>query len=486
METVMNELYSPQGQQLVGGNLGNAIAGLVGGKSAETVEEVAYPEYVKNEDWCLFVKEFYLVKKITVTKSGSIYIIPPHKQLVKMIADFKKELEEADLKPDTKEAIDYASDLQKDFPFRRCIFKFFGDSTVEHYRIQSTDMVEFDYVKRTNELNEQYLFKYVDGKTIRITNDLDSSNDSEKGTTLCTAIAKCLNNVWIFQGELPEPKAKYNSNSLTGGALDKAKIDYFMQSMEEDPTAESFVSSMAIAAMEADKDLKPYEDDFSGNLIHSGFKICFDPRINTIPSEQYAKEDIRTMTQQLSKKLKSDQTFDVKLYVDQLEKIYKNTLLKNLKPVESTKSYVAGLKKFYKNKDALLKADIATALYQNLDQTTKDDISKIFDLVQEMENPSFNANVSRNEYEESSDKSYATSRLNYEIHDAIQNSPLIGLNAKTYTPSLRKYNFARRVNFGMEGGKKKSKKVTKKHKEAELPIEEMEGGDQEFDISALI
>jgi hypothetical protein len=241
---------------------------------------------------------------------------------------------------------------------------------------------------------------------------------------------------------------------------------------------------MALAAMEAEKDIQPFEEDFSGNLIHSGFRICFDPRINTIPSEKYYKEDIRTMTQRLTKQQKL-KNFDSNKYVNNLESIYKKTLKKNLGPVESTKFYVNGLKAFYKNNDALMKADIATALYQNLEQTTKEDINRIFDLVNEMEVPAVNASTSRNEYEETSDKCYGTSRLNYEIHDAIQNSPLIGLNAKTYTPSLRKYNFAHRVNFeGFEGGaKKKSKKVTKKHKDV---IEEIEGGDQEFDIAALI
>jgi hypothetical protein len=290
-------------------------------------------------------------------------------------------------------------------------------------------------------------------------------------------------------------KVREYPENLSGGDLDAAKMEYFMQSLEEDPTGESFVSTMALAAMENDEELKPFEDDFSGNLIHSGFRICFDSRIHTIPSEKYYKEDIRTMTQKLStqQKLKN---FDAKKYVKSLEKVYVNTLKRNLAPIESTKAYIAGLRDFYNNNDALMKADIASALYQNLDQTTKDDIAKIFDLVKEMDSPSFSASISRNEYEESSDKTYSTSRLNYEIHDAIQSSPLIGLNAKTYTPSLRKYNFAHKVNFdGFTGGAKsnKSKKCKKCNKKKKCRLEDsdeeepvQQGGDKEFDIAALI
>ena len=527
MENVLSELYSPSGHQMVGGNLGNAFAAFVGGKKASkgsskinggisSYEDVAYPEYIKNEDWKLFIESFYLIRKVINSKSSSIYVIPPHDKLEKMIKDFEAQMKKEGINVGSPEAAVYASNVEKDFEWRRCIFKFFGDSDPNHFRIQSVKPAfeNFGWIKRTNELNEQFLFKYIDGETIGITPELDETKDLDTGSTKCKVIAKCLNNIYVFQGDLPKAKVLYESKEgLNGGNINESKINYFMQSIEKDPSAESFVSSLALAAFEEGKDIQPFVEDFSGNLIHAGFRMCFDSRISDIPNEDYDIEDIRKMTQRLQQgnKLKSFNSFN---YVKSLENIYSNTLRSNLKPVESTKKYVNSLKKFYKNNEALMEADIATALYQNLDQTTKEDISRIFDLVREMENPEngMRSTIGRNEYEESSDKCYSTSRLNAEIHDAIQNSPLIGLNAKTYSASLRKMNLKHKVDFdSLEGGKKKyrsdkknNNKISryKYNEEAEeLPLEEpskdpiptiasenevLQGGDDEFAYDQLI
>jgi hypothetical protein len=273
LSEVMKSLYGPTATQMMGGAKKSKIKTTKGGA---TYEETAYPEYITNTDFQDFIKSFYLIKRICHSYAASVYVIPPSSELKSMISDFEKTLKDNKINPGSVEAVQYAT--MNDLPFKRCIFSVFADADSAHYKLdKEAPYKQFGTVKRTNLLSEQYYFKYLNDGEIKICPD----EKTESGSTTVKLIAKCINGIYVFQGSIPKAKQTYEKkikNSLIGGSLKADSLvkfnhfkNYLMKYGEQG--AERFIGGCIKANQ---SNIKNYAKLFSGDLLHSAFRICFN------------------------------------------------------------------------------------------------------------------------------------------------------------------------------------------------------------------
>jgi hypothetical protein len=143
LSEVMKSLYGPTATQMMGGAKKSKTKITKGGA---TYEETAYPEYITNTDFQLFIKSFYLIKRVCHSYAASIYVIPPTSELKSMISDFESTLKSNKISPGSVEAIQYAT--MNDLPFKRCIFSVFADADAAHYKLdKEAPYKEFGIVK---------------------------------------------------------------------------------------------------------------------------------------------------------------------------------------------------------------------------------------------------------------------------------------------------------------------------------------------------
>lgn len=479
------------------GNLDDFMSRIYGSKATQMVggaklEICDYPEYIKNKDFVKFMMSFYLVKRITHTPSSAVYIIPPSDELDKMIIDYHKQLKDKNIALDTDEAYKYAA--TENLPYKRCVFTVFGDGDSERYRLDA-NYKKFETLKRTNLANEVLYFKYEADDKIKI-----CQKPGDTTGEVVNLIAKCKNGIYVFQGTIPEAKEKFvtntsrkiskkNDGALTGGSdskyqLKKTMLKDLMEGNEHG--AERFVASMALMAyeMKDDDDMREIEEAFSGDLVHSAFKIVFNNKINNIPPIEYEESDIKTMTKKMINKYKPSgkKLSDISKLTKGLKNEYRKIVAMNLEPSESTKRYKIFLKDLYKNLGInMLKADIATAMFRN---GYDGDLEPIFNLVEKIdseESLSSMEKISKLEFSNKDNTTWKTSRFNYIINKNILSAPIIGQNAKTYFPIITSYHQRKRI-FNAEVDKDADKDADAKKKISDKIIDD----DEEVDIADYI
>lgn len=430
VESVMRNVYGPEATQMMGGSKKTHKGG------ASKYEQVAYPEYIVNSDFKKFMSEFYQIKRVVHSYASAIYVIPDTADLSKMVAEFQEELKKEKIGLNTAEAFKYAS--TKELPFKRCIFMMFADSEVDKYRLDASAYSEFGTVKRTNALSEQYWFKYIDDTNVMICPD----EKTETGGSKVKLIAKCDNGIYVFQGKIPKAKKIFErkiagGDAMAGGASaeeDKKKL--LAKMLKKRFGAEKFVGSFAAQAKAQGRSLKKYQGVFSGDLVHSAFKIAYDKEFDEdFPEEEFGKTKIAEANSELMDQFEaSEKTMDAASAVNQFATMYASVVRKSMKPKESTRNYVNALKIKYKNFGmSTLKADIGVALYR---QGYKDDIQAILSLVDEIDNEGEMSEISKLEFNDEDSEAKVTSRFNFIVNNALSEMPVVGSKAKMFYPEL--------------------------------------------------
>lgn len=490
MNDIMSNLYGPTATQMLGGAAAKKTS-----SSSSSVENVAYPEYVKNAGWNTFMKEFYQIKRVVHSYSAAIYIIPEDKELAQMVTNFKNELKKAGIEEGSEEAFKYAA--TKDLPYKRCIFSVFADSTSDNYRLDAIAAYKkFGIIKRTNMLNEQFYFKYVNEKVIKICPE----KDSDKGGSDVRLIANCNNGIYIFKGNLPKATMIYQrtvkGGNLSGGAKKKVSrkhkfrcLKHMIERYGVDEGAERFLSGYSLHSGQTQK----FANVFSGDLLHSAFRVCFNDEFDedALPSVGESLSDIREETQHLCDQYKPiNKNFNIVSLSNKFADLYSSIAKRNLSAQMATKMYTEGLKsKYNKLGIDMLKADIATSLIRN---GYYDDLKQIWGICEDCDDAEKNksglCNATRIEFSDESNESFGTSKLNSVIHDAISSAPLIGLNAKTYYPNLKSFD-VRRVASMMGGleNEDESDENNNEDIEPEVNYEMQSLGDEiEAEVNAMI
>lgn len=511
VSSMMENLYGPSATQMMGGKKPQKIIKKIKkGGASEKYEIVMYPEYIENKDFILFVKSFYLVKHICHSYSACIYVIPEHDVLVKMIDSFKKELEKNKIKEKTVEAYKYT--MEHPLEYKHYIFNVFGNADREHYRLDAEVPAykDFGIVKRTNLLNEQYYFKYIDQTTIKVC----PKADSETGATKLKLIAKCANGIYVFQGAIPAAKEKYERKisgkvaAFVGGAAKSAstlakinKLNAFIKKYGESMGSEYFISSCALA----ENNIPKYANIFGGDLLHSAFRICYNPKFGVCPKNKYSTKKIRETTKKIIKSYKP--TFaKSKKNPKELKELYAKIVLNNMSPIQSTQKYLSELHKFYNSND-IMYADISVNMYRN---SMENDLKQIYNLIHEVqaaENGHFNSSASdlHFEYSNNSNKTFKTSKMCSYINEAISSAPFVGLNSASYIPNLMSIDLNHNVFIGgdfedesesdteefnedlesedeeseQENEEEKKKKIEQKPEDKEQELEEQDQEEQE-------
>lgn len=468
MDNIMSNLYGSTATQMLGG-------------SEVSYERVAYPEYIQNKDFKTFIDEFYQIKRVVHSYSASIYIIPPTASLKSMVADFKKQLAKEKIEERSEEAFKYASVTA--LPFKRCIFNVFADSNSKSYKLDAKEEPayrDFGTVKRTNLFNEQFWFRYKSDTQILIC----PHEKDDKGATTVKLIAKCNDGIYVFQGELPKAEKMFerkvngkNNKAMTGGKkksvchcgkcpackkrskkIKKEKKQLLIKFLERygEQGAERFFASCALCAKEHNHSMDVYNKCFSGDLLHSAFRVVFNSDAVDIPlMDDYSTKEIRTMTNELCKNFspikKSYKQDEMQKWY---QKIYNTVAAKNMSAKQASNTYkhllIQKLGKFGLD---MLEADIATSLFRN---SYQDDVNQIFNITDGIEEEGVDGDneianelkdSSHLEYEDDSLNVFATSKFNAIVNDALTSAPLVGLNAKSYYPNLQALDVR-----GMMGG----------------------------------
>lgn len=490
---VESNIYGSTATGMLGGGLMNITKSYIGGsktynnKSISTggatssgYELVAYPEYIKNQDFQTFMQSFYLIRKISHTPSAGVYVIPNKKELNDMIKDFHSKLAKENIEVGTEEALKFAA--IKELPYKKCIFTVFGGDE-QHYKLDKEPAYRnFGTVKRVNLLSEVLYFKYESETEIKICPTSDCSN----GTTV-KLIAKCNNGVYVFQGNIPEAKETKARNSakvisskcdkndnapeetledfsgnleggykkLTKKNAQSTKMILMAENVSDEDTARNFIANMALADYEKNGNatIAKYSNMFSGDLLHTAFRIVFNDECNYAFDTDYDDSDKDEIIKELVSNYKINNKVQDRIkFAGKFKSAYKKVLNSNFSnPAQSSKEYKKIINNMFSKlgKD-MLKADIATSMFRNGQNITESiKFANSIDSDKEiMEN-----NLSRIEYDKESGSMLQTSRYNYIINKALTTEPLIGINAKTYAPILSYKPKRRRVyKRSMKGG----------------------------------
>lgn len=449
---VMNKLYGAEATQMMGGakkksKKSKKTTKTIGGGK---VEMCPYPEYIKNDNFKLFASSFYMVKRICHAYSASVFVIPPKPKLEKMIKDFNKTLADNKIQPNTVEAYHFA--VSNDLPYKRCIFNVFADSTAETYRLDDAKVYRnFGLVKRTNGLREQYFFQYNSDTEITIYPSEECKNGKKAKLLAC-----CDNGIYIFEGELPEPKLIYQkqivSKGMVGGAenINTLKLDMLKKALKKGESgAYKYVCSFALAEFLEKHNHKEVSKNFSGDLIHSAFRIAFDNAVDTIPKTKFSNGDMSKTFDHLLKDFKLSKT---KVDAADVQKSFKSSYLsackKNKKPKDVSKAFITSIKKKYSNLGIeTLKADVACNLYNF---GYDNDVAAILSVCKSIDDPESTALNDTSAIDYSGDEEIFSSKLAKLLCRSLCAAPLIGVVAKSYYPI--KCNYKELQTSVLKGG----------------------------------
>lgn len=443
---IMDKLYGSNATQMMGGakkakkqakpvkkTVKKTAKKIRGG---EKIEMCPYPEYITNENFKRFMSSFYLIKNVCHAYSSTIYIIPPKAKLEKMISEFEKTLKANKIAPNTLEAYRYAS--TNDLPYKRCIFNVFADSTPETYRLDEAKKYRnFGLTKRTNLLKEQYFFQYNSESEITI---YPSAECVSKEGQKAKLIACCDKGIYVFEGELPAPKLIYQkqvvAKGLLGGAnVNEVKLDMLKEALKKgEAGAYKYVCSFALAEYLDKHNHNVVSKNFSGDLIHSAFRVAFDDEVTSVPKAKFSNGDLSKTFDHLLKNFKLSKT---SINAPEVQKSFKVSYLaackKNSKPADVSKAFIASIKKKYsKIGMETLKADIACNLYN---MGYANDVAAILSICKSVDEPSATALESASVIDyDSSDNEIFSSKLAKLLCRSLCMAPLIGVVSKSYYP----------------------------------------------------
>lgn len=438
---IMNKLYGANATQMMGGKA-KKPAKKAAKKPAkkisggEKIEMCPYPEYVTNDNFKRFMGAFYMTKRVCHAYSASVFVIPPKAKLDKMISEFEKTLKANKIEPNTVEAYHYA--VSNDLPYKRCIFNMFADSTPDSYRLDEIKKYRnFGLVKRTNGLREQYFFQYNNESQITI---FPSEECVAKEGKKAKLIACCDNGIYVFEGELPEPKLIYQkqvvAKGMMGGAdVSELKLDMLKEALKKgEAGAYKYICSFALAEYLDKHSHAAVSKNFSGDLIHSAFRIAFDNEVKSIPKTEYSNGDLSKTFDHLLKGFNLSKTV---VNAAEVQKSFKVSYLaackKSTKPADVSNAFIASIKKKYSNIGMeTLKADIACNLYN---MGYANDVAAILSICKSIDNPESTAlsTASVIDYD-STDNEIYSSKLAKLLCRSLCMAPLIGVIAKSYFP----------------------------------------------------
>lgn len=373
LDEVMDNIYGAGATQLMGGAKAAAKT-----TKKDKFEYVAFPEYVTNSDFQLFVQSFYLMKRIVNSYPSTIYLIPPKEDIEKMIKDFKAELEKKKIDYNSNEAAKYAA--INSLPYKSCIFNVYGDADKNEYKIMADEngIKEFKQVKRTNLRSEQYFFKYKSKNEIYICN-----SESDKGSVVAKLLAVTEVGVLVFQGKLPKAtKFIEHKFIIDGGAKEDytlakfKKLKTYVGNRPNDKMLQKFIAE--IYSGNVNKDYKLCKEFCSlacGDLMHFCFKICYNNKIKPLFKSCDTKEVNKIMKDIIRGYCPGKSTFTRAKIRDSLNKTYAKSLVGGMSPLDSTINYLSDLKNIYKNNEKIY-SDIALSLYKT---GQYDDIEDIYD-----------------------------------------------------------------------------------------------------------
>ena len=373
LDEVMNNIYGAGATQLMGG--AKAVAKTT---KKDKFEYVAFPEYVTNSDFQLFVQSFYLMKRIVNSYPSTIYLIPPKEDIEKMIKDFKAELEKKKIDYNSNEAAKYAA--INSLPYKSCIFNVYGDADKNEYKIMADEngIKEFKQVKRTNLRSEQYFFKYKSKNEIYICN-----SESDKGSVVAKLLAVTEVGVLVFQGKLPKAtKFIEHKFIIDGGAKEDytlakfKKLKTYVGNRPNDKMLQKFIAEIYLGNVTKDHKLcKEFCSLACGDLMHFCLKICYNNKIKPIFRDCDSKEANKVMKDIIKGYCPGKATFTRAKIRDSLNKTYAKSLVGGMSPLDSTINYLSDLKNIYKNNEKIY-SDIALSLYKT---GQYDDIEDIYD-----------------------------------------------------------------------------------------------------------
>ena len=373
LDEVMNNIYGAGATQLMGGAKAAAKT-----TKKDKFEYVAFPEYVTNSDFQLFVQSFYLMKRIVNSYPSTIYLIPPKEDIEKMIKDFKAELEKKKIDYNSNEAAKYAA--INSLPYKSCIFNVYGDADKNEYKIMADEngIKEFKQVKRTNLRSEQYFFKYKSKNEIYICN-----SESDKGSVVAKLLAVTEVGVLVFQGKLPKAtKFIEHKFIIDGGAKEDytltkfKKLKTYVGNRPNDKMLQKFIAEIYLGNVTKDHKLcKEFCSLACGDLMHFCLKICYNNKIKPIFRDCDSKEANKVMKDIIKGYCPGKATFTRAKIRDSLNKTYAKSLVGGMSPLDSTINYLSDLKNIYKNNEKIY-SDIALSLYKT---GQYDDIEDIYD-----------------------------------------------------------------------------------------------------------
>lgn len=376
LDEVMDNIYGAGATQLMGG--AKAAAKTSDKNKKDKFEYVAFPEYVTNSDFQLFVQSFYLMKRIVNSYPSTIYLIPPKEDIEKMIKDFKAELEKKKIDYKSNEAAKYAA--INSLPYKSCIFNVYGDADKNEYKIMADEngIKEFKQVKRTNLRSEQYFFKYKSKNEIYICN-----SESDKGSVVAKLLAVTEVGVLVFQGKLPKAtKFIEHKFIIDGGAKEDytlakfKKLKTYIGNKPNDKMLQKFIAEIYSGNIIRDKKLcKEFCGLACGDLMHFCFKICYNNKIKPLFVSCDTKQVNKIMKDIIKGYCPGKSTFTKAKIRDSLNKTYAKSLVGGLSPLDSTINYLSDLKNIYKNNEKIY-SDIALSLYKT---GQYDDIEDIYD-----------------------------------------------------------------------------------------------------------
>ena len=376
LDEVMDNIYGAGATQLMGG--AKAAAKTSDKNKKDKFEYVAFPEYVTNSDFQLFVQSFYLMKRIVNSYPSTIYLIPPKEDIEKMIKDFKAELDKKKIDYKSNEAAKYAA--INSLPYKSCIFNVYGDADKNEYKIMADEngIKEFKQVKRTNLRSEQYFFKYKSKNEIYICN-----SESDKGSVVAKLLAVTEVGVLVFQGKLPKAtKFIEHKFIIDGGAKEDytlakfKKLKTYIGNKPNDKMLQKFIAEIYSGNVVRDKNLcKEFCSLACGDLMHFCFKICYNNKIKPLFSKCDTKEVNKIMKDIIKGYCPGKSTFTKAKIRDSLNKTYAKSLVGGMSPLDSTINYLSDLKNIYKNNEKIY-SDIALSLYKT---GQYDDIEDIYD-----------------------------------------------------------------------------------------------------------
>lgn len=439
LSQVMKDLYGSEATQCIRGGRKDTI------KTDILEGSLPIAEYLDNQDVQLFVHTFFL-NKCFMEHKVNLVVIPPHDTLTKMVSEMSKILKNKNIEPNTTAACKFIA--TQPLEYKRYLFTAKADAPDEHFFLQYKKYYkQFDYIKRTNWLNEQYYFKYKSPTEITVSAQLDNDNSS----TTIKVIERCSGKLFIFQGPLPKPTEHYTKSNMKGGYvnLSLAKFNKLKDMLDKD--GEDCCPKFISMYYKSNKNKsKTFNKMFGGDLLHTAFRVCFNDNITEPPQSVTTTESNELINELVDQYTPNTKELDTAKFENALHKVYAKSMSTDGTSVkELSQNYINDLVQIYKNvgKDMLC-ADLATNMYRN---DSYKDLSEIYSVANQVNtinektdnlkggniNEPDLSEASIIEFSNNSDNYYVTSELNKCYNELLLSNPMYGLKSRSLYPILK-------------------------------------------------